>query len=662
MEIKDLKLTEKRKSILTSFNLNTINDILNYYPYRYEYLKRTPLNEFDVSKNILIECVLINKPITSYFGKRNVTRFKVSFENEEFSCTIFNRNWINRTAVGTRFVIQGKYEGNNKITVSNYFLKHIEDIEGILPYYSLKEGITQNEVRKLIEIALTKAKDEIHDYVPEEYLLKHQLIDQKSAINSIHNPINVDNLKKALARIKYNEFLIFFSCLYTYNAINKEERNMMKDFDMKKIDSFIDSLPFKLTDGQLVSLNDILNDFKSNHLSNRLLQGDVGSGKTIVSIIALYANFISKRQGALMVPTEVLAYQHYNNFKKIFKDININIELLTSSVKEQSEIKEKIENGDVDIVIGTHSLFQKDVNFKDLGYIVVDEQQRFGVKQRIELRKKGKNADILLMSATPIPRTLANTLYGGLDISTIKTIPSSRKASYTKFINENSIISIMDELKDRLNEGRQVYIIASSIEESDNVNIKDLKRLYNSLKDGFKNYNIEYIHGKMSNDEKKDIMDRFSSGDINILVSTTVIEVGIDVANATCMVVYNAERFGLSQLHQLRGRIKRGSFEGYFYLLSDADDAEAKKRLEALCNTSDGFEISLMDLKQRGPGDIIGTKQSGLPSFHLANIVEDTKILEGAKNDAQEICNSKNNKYDDFKKYIEEVYKNSIIE
>lgn len=659
MGIKDLKLTDKRRRILESFGLKSIEDILTYYPYRYDNLKRTPISDFNEGTNVLFECVLINKPITSYFGRRNVTRFKVIYEDVEFSCTIFNRNWINRLGVGTRIVIQGKCDKNNKIVVSNYYQKNIEDIEGIIPIYSLKEGISQNEVRKIIEIALDAATNELNEFVPKDFIEKHRLIDYKSAIKTIHKPTNINELKKAYARIKYNEFLVFFSCLKAFNVVNNEDRINTRKFDQSKIDFFIKTLPFKLTDDQVISLNEILDDFKSDHLSNRLLQGDVGSGKTVVALIALYANYLSSRQGALMVPTEVLAYQHFNNFKKLFKDLDINIELLTSSVKNQDTIKERIKNGDVDIVIGTHSLFQKDVFFNNLGYVVIDEQQRFGVKQRIELKKKGDNLDLLLMSATPIPRTLANTLYGGLDVSTIKTVPSSRKDCYTKFINENSIVSIMDELKDKLNEGRQLYIIASSIEESDNVNIKDLKRLYESLKNGFSNYSIEYIHGKMSNDEKKDIIDRFYSGKIDVLVSTTVIEVGIDVPNATCMVVYNAERFGLSQLHQLRGRIKRGEHEGHFYLLSDTNDEDAIKRLEVLCDNSDGFEISLMDLKQRGPGDIIGTKQSGLPSFHLANIVEDTKILEGAKEDAKKIFDS--NGFLEFKNYIQNNNKNADI-
>ena len=659
MEITKLKLTEKRKQILASLNLQSIKDILEYYPYRYEYNKRTPFNEFVNNATVLFECVIASKPITSYFGRRNVTRFKVLYEDNELSVSIFNRNWINRVAVGSRIVIKGKYEGNNKVIAMNYYQKNIEEIEGIIPVYSLKEGITQNEVKKIIDIALDNADTEYDEFIPDEYLSKHKLIDLKSAIKYIHKPDNVDNLKKALARIKYNEFLLFFSCINLYNYNNAELRNINKKFDDSKIDELIKSLPYELTDDQLVSKDEILNDIKSNHLMRRLLQGEVGSGKTVVAMLALYANYLSGYQGAIMAPTEILAYQHYLFLDKVLKPFNVNVRLLTSSADNKTDIKNELLDGSCNIVVGTHALFQKDVEFNNLGLAVVDEQQRFGVNQRLELKNKGDNVDILLMTATPIPRTLANTLYGDLDISTIKSLPKTRKQPDTIFINENSIKDIADELNDRLNEGSQLYIIASAIEQSDNVNIKDLNRLLASIKGLFKNLTVESLHGKMSNEEKKLIMDKFADGEINILVSTTVVEVGIDVGNADTMVIYNAERFGLSQLHQLRGRIQRGKRKGILYLLSDTQDEEAKERLDALCKTNDGFEISMMDLKQRGPGDIIGTKQSGLPTFHLGNIVEDTKILNGAKEDAKEIFDS--NEYSEFKNYIQNNYQNADI-
>lgn len=657
MEIRDLKLTDRRKRILESLNLFSIKDILEYYPYRYEYYKRTPFISFKENSNVLFECVIISKPVTSYFGRRNVTRFKVLFEDNELNISIFNRNWINRLAVGSRIVVQGKYEGKNKVIASNYYQKTIEEVEGIKPIYSLKEGISLNDISKIIEIALEHIDDEICDYIPNDFIEKHHLIDYKKAIYYIHKPDNEENLKMALARIKYNEFLDFFSFLNVSNLSSKADRINIKKFNDEDINKFISDLPFDLTIDQKTSLNEILDDLRSNKTLRRLLQGDVGSGKTIISEIALYANYLSNYQGALMAPTEVLAYQHYNNFKKIFKNTNVNIELLTSSVKEKNSILDRLYKGEINILIGTHSLFQKEVIFSNLGLVVVDEQQRFGVKQRSELKKKGDNTDILLMSATPIPRTLANTLYGDLDISTIKTIPSSRIAPDTYFINSNSIFSILNDLKEVLNNHNQVYIVASSINQSDNIDIKDLNRLFESISNYFDGYKTEMLHGKMDNFRKKEIMDRFSEGDINILVSTSVIEVGIDVSNATCMVIYNAERFGLSQLHQLRGRIQRSSVKGKVYLLSDTKDEEAINRLNALCKTNDGFEISLMDLKQRGPGDIIGTKQSGLPSFHLANIVLDTKILNGAREDSFIIFKDNSSRYKEYKDYIYNLQK-----
>lgn len=659
MDITKLKLTDKRKQILSSLNLQSIKDILEYYPYRYEYNKRTSFNEFIEGSNVLFECVIASKPITSYFGKRNATRFKVLFEDNELSVTIFNRNWINRLAVGSRVVIKGKYDGNNKVTALNYYQKNIEEIEGIIPVYSLKEGINQNEIRKIIDIALENADVEFNEFIPNELLDKHHLIDYRSAIVNIHKPSSVDELKRALARIKYNEFLMFFACVNLYNYNNSETRNNIKSLKDNKVEELIKELPFSLTDDQEISVNEILNDLKSNHLMRRLLQGEVGSGKTIVSMIALYANYLAGYQGAIMAPTEILAFQHYKTIHKILDNFGVKIELLTSSSENKSDIKERLLDGSIDIVVGTHALFQKDVEFKNLGLAVVDEQQRFGVKQRLELKNKGINTDILLMTATPIPRTLANTLYGDLDISTIKTVPSSRKEPDTIFINENSIQKLVDTIKSRIQKGSQVYMIASSIEQSDDNSIKDLKRLHHSISKHFPELKTEELHGKMSNEEKKEIMDRFFNGEIDILVSTTVVEVGIDVGNADTMVIYNAERFGLSQLHQLRGRIQRGKRKGVLYLLSDSQDEEAKNRLNALCSTNDGFEISMMDLKQRGPGDIIGTKQSGLPTFHLGDILEDTKILNGAKEDAKQIYESDD--YVDFKNYIKNHYTNFDI-
>ena len=661
MEITKLKLTEKRKQILDSLNLKTIQNILEYYPYRYEYNKRTSFDEFIENASVLFECVIATKPVTSYFGRRNATRFKVIFEDNELSITIFNRNWINRLAVGSRVVIKGKYDGNNKVTAMNYYQKNIEDVEGIIPVYSLKEGITQNEIRKIIEIAIDNADVEFNEFVPDSLLIKHHLIDYKSAILNIHNPSSVDELKKALARIKYNEFLMFFSCINLYNYNNAELRNTMKEFDNNSINQLINSLPFELTKDQEISLDEILDDLKSNHLMRRLLQGEVGSGKTVVAMVALFANYLTGYQGAIMAPTEILAFQHYKTISAFLKPFDVNVKLLTSSSEDKQDIKDGLLNGSVNIVVGTHALFQKDVEFNNLGLAVVDEQQRFGVNQRLELKNKGDNTDILLMTATPIPRTLANTLYGDLDISSIKTVPSTRKLPDTLFINENSIKTIIESLKKRIDEGSQIYIISSSIDQSDNDSIKDLKRLHNSIAKYFPELSVESLHGKMSNEDKKEIIDKFADGKINILVSTTVVEVGIDVSNADCMVIYNAERFGLSQLHQLRGRIQRGEKKGILYLLSDTQDEEAINRLNALCSTNDGFEISMMDLKQRGPGDIIGTKQSGLPTFHLGDILEDTKILNGAKEDAKMLYESNDDSFDSFKKYILDNYKNADI-
>ena len=441
-----------------------------------------------------------------------------------------------------------------------------------------------------------------------------------------------------MARLKYEEFLRFYLSLEILNDNNKVDIKEKKNFDKDKLEKFIARLPFTLTIDQNKAVLDILNDMQSNKPMYRLIQGEVGSGKTVVAMIALYANYLSGYSGTLMAPTEILAKQHYLSFKESFKN-ELKIELLTSNSENSKEIKERLRNGDIDILIGTHALFQEDVIFNNLGLVITDEQHRFGVKQRRALKEKGKNVDFILMSATPIPRTLANSLYGNMDISSIVSIPSSRKGCDTYLIKRNSIIDILSDLKEELNKGHQIYIVGSAIEASDSYGGKDVNGLYESLKDVFKPYNVGLLHGKKTSEEKDAIMDDFNQNKIQVLVCTTVIEVGINVKNATVMVIYDAERFGLSQIHQLRGRVQRGDQKGKCYLLTSSSDTETLKRLEILEKTNDGFKISEEDLRLRGPGDILGTRQSGLPAFILGDIFNDNNIIEACKQDSKTIIN-----------------------
>ena len=652
MELSELKLTDKRLEICRRLDLKDSDDILRYYPFKYERNVLTHYEDFIEGERVVFEGELISYPNTFRFrGKLSRTTFKVLYEEEEITVTIFNRPWIKSN--NNKIAIIGRYEGKNKVTASNFYTKDISEILGINPIYSLKDGIKQNEIRKLIEYTFKKVND-VKDYVPQKLLDKHGLCDLKSALYNIHFPSNELDLKKSLARLKYEEFLRFYLSLEILSDNNQINIKDGKNIDQNKIDSFINSLSYTLTVDQKEAIDDILKDLRSNKLMYRLLQGEVGSGKTLVSMIGLYANYLSGYQGALMAPTEILAKQHLLSFKETFND-EIKIELLVSGNKDNVDIKKRLKDGDIDIVIGTHALFQEDVSFKNLGLVITDEQHRFGVKQRKALKEKGENVDFLLMSATPIPRTLASSLYGNMDISTIKTLPSGRKGCDTYLINKNSIVDILPNLKEKLDEGRQIYLVASSIEASDSYGGKDVTGLYNSLIDVFKPYKVGLLHGKMTGEEKDETMEKFNNNEIQILVSTTVIEVGVNVKNATVMVIYDADRFGLSQLHQLRGRVQRGDFKGTCYLLTNNKDSEVKKRLNVLIDSNDGFKISEEDLKLRGPGDILGTRQSGLPTFILGDIFNDTNIIEASKDDVKMVLDNLDK--DDFNLFYLDVYK-----
>lgn len=655
MDLASLKLTDKRKEICKRLELNDSDDILRYYPFKYENNFLTHYDDFKVGERVLFEGELLSYPSTFRF-RRNMSRttFRVLYEEEEIVVNIFNRPWIKGLSINSKIVIVGKYDGNNKVTAINYYTKDLKDVLGIQPVYSLKEGIKQNEIVKLIEYTMNKCLDDIKDEIPNDIKESHGLIDLKSALKNIHKPTSEKDLKYALTRLKYEEFLNFFLALEALKGTNNIELKKAKDFDLNKVNEFINSLPFDLTNGQNEAVEDILKDLKNNKPMYRLVQGEVGSGKTAVAMIALYANFLAGYQGTIMAPTEILAKQHFESFKTAFGD-DLKVGLLYSGLKNIKEIKEQIKNGEIDIVVGTHALFQEDVIFNKLGMVIADEQHRFGVKQRRALKDKGENVDFLVMSATPIPRTLASSLFGDLDISTIATLPSGRKGCDTYLIKKNSIVDIIPELKKKLDEGRQIYIIASAIEASDNYAGKDASALYNSLINVFKPYKLALLHGRLDTNEKDEIMHKFYKNDVQILVSTTVVEVGVNVKNATVMVIYDADRFGLSQIHQLRGRIQRGEYKGTCYLLSDSNDPLVLDRLNVLCKTNDGFKISEEDLRLRGPGDILGTRQSGLPTFILGNIFEDSKIIEGAKKDAKKIVNNLDNL--DYKNYYENIAK-----
>ena len=652
MSIDELKLTDKRKQICEKLSLETVDDILNYYPFRYEEYSEVKYSDFVIGGNVCFKGELISYPSTFRKGRLSTTRFKVLYEEEVINVTIFNRPWISNVKTNEYVTIVGKYMGNNKVTASNYFTKDV--IGEIIPYYPLREGINQNDIKKLIEFTIKKIGNDLKDDVPIELLEKHHLIDRYTAINNIHNPKDRDLLRKSISRLKYEEFLRFYLALEILKGNTTQVLKKAKEFSLTDIDKFINSFPFVLTKDQKVTVDDIIKDLKSEKVMYRLIQGDVGSGKTAVATVGLYANYLAGYQGALMAPTEILAKQHYEALKKQLEPFGVKVGVLYSAADNERKIKDAIRNNDYDVIVGTHALFSEDVEYNNLGLVIADEQHRFGVKQRQALKEKGNNVDFILMSATPIPRTLASSIYGDMDVSTIESMPEGRKGCKTFLIKKNSIVDIMDDIRETLNEGRQIYIIAAAIDKSENYNAKDVNGLYNALCKEFEPYKVGLMHGKLSSQEKDDIMNRFNNNEFQILISTTVVEVGVNVLNATMMIIYDADKFGLSQLHQLRGRVQRSSYEGKCYLLTGNKDEDVLKRLNILCKTNDGFEISYEDLKLRGPGDILGTRQSGVPAFILGNLIEDTKFIDAARKDAHEIINNLEN--NDYKNYYDKIF------
>jgi ATP-dependent DNA helicase RecG len=465
-------------------------------------------------------------------------------------------------------------------------------------------------------------------------------MDKKEAVKIIHNPSNIGELKQAQISLKYDELFIFMLKTNYLKMRNKKEKSgLNRDGDISKVEGFINQLPFLLTFDQRTAIDEILKDLKDSIRMNRLLQGDVGSGKTVVAAIAMYYNFLSGYQSALMVPTEVLANQHYQSIKDLFKNVDINIGLLTGSLskKEKMQIYENLKSGKIDIIIGTHALIQDNVEYYNLGLVITDEQHRFGVNQRANLRNKGMMPDILYMSATPIPRTYALTIYGDMEISNIKTMPSDRKPIKTLLKSSKEMKEVLTLMWEELEKGHQIYVIAPLIEESEKLDLTNVNLLKEKIEVAFgKKYNIGILHGRMDAREKEKVMDEFSSNKINILISTTVIEVGVNVLNATMIVIFDADRFGLSTLHQLRGRVGRSNLESCAILISDKE----KERLNIMKETNDGFLISEADFKIRGYGDLFGVKQSGDMAFKIADLKKDFKILLQAKEDSYNLLNN----------------------
>lgn len=641
MELSDIKgVGPKMLGNLKILNINNMEDLLSYYPYRYDIFEPINLDENYNGERVAIN-VIVETTATTAFIKRNFNKlqFRCNHNNKTIYAVIFNRAFLKpHIVIGKTITLVGKYDiKKNTFICDDIKLTPLEKKE-IIPIYHTKKDIKNSELRKIMENAIIDNAAS-YNYVPSEFIEKYNMISKKQALRMIHLPHNFEEIKKASFYLKYEELFLF---MFKIGYMKKDNENIKKEekhFNDEDITKFINSLPFSLTDSQNEALDLILKDLKSNKKMNRLVLGDVGSGKTVISFISMYASFLSGYQSVLMAPTEVLARQHFESAINYFKDSKINIEILVGSMtkKEKETVKDKLIRGDIDILIGTHAIIEESVIFYRLGLVITDEQHRFGVKQREILKSKGEVPDALYMSATPIPRSYALTLYGDLDVSFITHKPGGRKEIITKLKKFSELKEVLSHILEEIKQGHQVYVIASLIDDNEELDLKSVETLKEKFNLAFQNkIPIEILHGKLKQKEKDEIMARFKNNETKILISTTVIEVGVDVKNATIMVIFDADRFGLATLHQLRGRVGRNSLESYCYLISDKEI----ERLKVLEESNDGFYISEKDLELRGEGDLFGIRQSGVKTFKIANLKNDLKIMLQAKSDSEEYINS----------------------
>jgi len=646
-------LGPKTIETLKNININNMEDLVYYYPYRHEIVRLNDIKEAKDKDNVVIECIVDSVPLTRRF-RANMTSltFRAMSNKKMIAVMIFNRAFLkSQIKPGSIVTVIGKYDAlKNTVIASDIKFERLQT-GSIIPVYHLTTGLTSKALKKYIDEALTKFDNYI-DYVPDYLNERYNLISKKSAVNMIHNPKNEDEVKKALIKLKYEELFQFMFKINYLKEVNKESKiGYLRNIDPEDVNEFIRSLPFELTADQDTAIEEIYKDMTSSKRMNRMLQGDVGSGKTIVSVIAAYINYLGKYQTALMAPTEVLAYQHYESIKNILSGTNIRVDILSGSMKkkEKDEVVEKLKDGKIDFIIGTHALLSDNVVFKNLGLVITDEQHRFGVNQRASLKNKGLLPDVLYMSATPIPRTFALTIYGDMDISNIKTKPKGRKEIKTIIKSEKELVQVYDMMKNEIDNHHQVYIVSPLIEDSEVIDLTTVNEIKRNIELYFnKTVKSAILHGKLSKTDKDKIMDDFKNGKIDVLISTTVIEVGIDVKNATMMIIYDAERFGLATLHQLRGRVGRNEYDCTCILIGD----ESCERLKVLCESNDGFYITEKDYEMRGEGDLFGVKQSGDMSFKIANLHEDMKILLQARDDSKEFFNqNKDNNFENYKEY-----------
>lgn len=645
----------KKQVALNKLGINTIEDLFNFYPFRYDDLAQKKLNEISDQEKITLKGTIASEPTLTHFGrKKSRINFKLLIEHDVVSVSFFNQPWLKKQLeTGKEIAVYGTYDPiRQSLAGIKILAQNQNDFVGV---YRSSKDIKANTIKDIVKIAFASYQDEIVDVLPVSLRNKYRLENAKKMIAGMHFPTSKKEADLARRTAIFDEFFKFEAGITFLKKENKVNQGIIIDYDNEKLKKFIAKLPFELTNAQKRVVNEICHDMHSSNHMNRLLQGDVGSGKTVIAAIAMYAAVTAGMQTALMAPTEILAQQHAEKLAHLFESFDVNVALLTSSsvskVKQRKELMEHLSNGDIDIVIGTQALIQDKVEFHNLGLVVTDEQHRFGVNQRKILREKGNNPDVLAMTATPIPRTLAITTYGEMDVSIINELPKGRQPIQTHWIPKKDTGKGMEFIKNELKKGSQAYIISALIEESEMLDLQNATEVYEKTKAYFGNeFKVGLLHGKLTAEEKDSVMQDFKNGKFDILVSTTVVEVGVDVPNATVMMILDADRFGLAQLHQLRGRVGRGSKASTCILVSDPKSDYGKKRMQTMVDTNDGFVISQKDLELRGPGDVLGYKQSGLPDFRVGDPISNLNILQIAQQEAYDIINDEGfeNKQENF--------------
>ena len=638
--VTDLKgVGTKTAAALGSLGIYSIYDLLFYFPFRYDELQTLPLDQIMDGQKVMLKGIVATEAFVSRFGyKKSRLSFKMRIDHDVIMVNFFNQPWLkNKIEIGQEVAIYGKYNVARQSLSAFKFVAAKENDSGMAPIYPVNRHVKQKKLVDLINLAIDDFIDQVQDIVPEKLRQEYRLLKDQVIIEKMHHPKNSHEAELAKRSAIFREFFIFELQLALLTRNDGKQMGYAKKYDLTEIAQLTKSLPFELSDDQKHVVNEIFADMHSDGQMRRLLQGDVGSGKTVVAVYAIFAAITAGYQAALMVPTEILATQHFKKIDELLRPLGVRVALLTGNTKtlERREIYRELTDGTINVVIGTHALIQDSVIFKKLGLVIIDEQHRFGVGQRQALINKGDQPDILAMTATPIPRTLALTVYGDMTVSEINHLPAGRKPIISTWKTSSQMKEVYRQMQEQLNQGFQIYAVTPLITESETLDLKNAEEWHEKLSHDFPNHKVVLLHGQMPGAQKDEIMTAFAAGEIDILVTTSVIEVGVDVANANMMVIYNADRFGLSQLHQLRGRIGRGQTQSYCVFLADPKTDSGKARMKIIASTNDGFKLAEEDLKMRGEGDLFGKAQSGLPEFRVGDVVNNYNTLVVAQKEAR---------------------------